>query len=181
MPFYRTVGQIPRKRHIQFRKSDGGLYHEELMGEEGFSDDASLLYHINPPTAIVDAQPFDRLAPEPRPNRPLLPRHFRTHKLDAESESDPVLGREPLFGNSDMRISYAAASAPSPLYRNAIGDECVYVEAGTARLETVFGPLDVGPGDHVLLPASATHRWVPTGDEPLRTLGLSQRSCPVSG
>lgn len=59
MPFYRIVGDIPKKRHTQFRKPDGGLYHEELMGEEGFSDDSALLYHLNPPTAIVDSQPFD--------------------------------------------------------------------------------------------------------------------------
>ena len=34
----------------------------------------------------------------------------------------------------------------------------------------MFGALEVGQGDHVLIPASATHRWVPTGYEPLRTL-----------
>ena len=34
----------------------------------------------------------------------------------------------------------------SPLYRNAIGDECVYVESGTATVETVFGALEVAPG-----------------------------------
>ena len=37
-------------------------------------------------------------------------------------------------------------------------------------METVFGALDVGPGDYVLLPTSTTHRWVPTGDGPLRPL-----------
>ena len=36
------------------------------------------------------------------------------------------------------------ADQPSPLYRNAIGDECVYVEAGRARVETTFGALDAG-------------------------------------
>ena len=133
MPHYRTVGEIPRKRHIQFRKPDGGLYHEELMGEEGFSDDSALLYHLNAPTAIVDSQPVEGPTSRRQPNRPLLPRHFKTHKLDSGSK-DPVLGRQHLFANDDIRISYVAASQPSPLYRNAIGDECVYVESGTARL-----------------------------------------------
>ena len=169
MPFYRIVGDIPKKRHTQFRKPDGGLYHEELMGEEGFSDDSALLYHLNPPTAIVDSQPFDAPSWQRSANRPLLPRHFKTHKLDAGG-ADPVLGRQHLFANSDIRISYAAADRPSPLYRNAIGDECVYVEAGSATLETVFGVLDVGQGDHAIIPASTTHRWVPKGGEPLRTL-----------
>lgn len=170
MPYYRTVGEIPKKRHTQFRKPDGGLYSEELMGEEGFSDDSALLYHLNPPTAIIDSVAVDGPTSRRVPNQPLLPRHFKTHKLDSAASHDPVLGRQHLFANGDIRISYVAARQPSPLYRNAIGDECVYVESGTAVLESVFGALEVGPGDHVLVPASATHRWVPTGDEPLRTL-----------
>ena len=82
MPYYRQVGDIPRKRHTQFRKPGGGLYAEELMGVEGFSSDASLLYHHNLPTAIVSSEVFDGPSFERRPNHPLKPRHFRTHKLD---------------------------------------------------------------------------------------------------
>src|SRR5689334_3402376 len=55
MPFYRRVGEVPHKRHTAFRKPDGGLYAEELMGVEGFSADSALLYHRGLPTAIVDA------------------------------------------------------------------------------------------------------------------------------
>jgi hypothetical protein len=51
MPYYRVVGEIPGKRHVRFRRPDGGLYSEELMGEEGFVSDSSLLYHTHPPTA----------------------------------------------------------------------------------------------------------------------------------
>jgi len=54
------------------------------------------------------------------------------------------------------------------LYRNAIGDECVYVESGAAVVETVFGALEVVAGDYVVIPTSTTHRWVPQGE--LRTL-----------
>ncbi len=56
MPYYRVAGEIPRKRHIRFRGPDGGLYAEELMGEEGFVSDSSLLYHVHPPTAIVKSE-----------------------------------------------------------------------------------------------------------------------------
>ena len=162
MPYYRQVGEIPRKRHTQFRTPDGGLYAEELMGVEGFSADSALLYHRHLPTAIVDA----RVHPEPElrltANHPLLPRHLRTHKLDA-GPADVVTGRQVLLANDDVRLAYAVADRPSPLYRNATGDECVYVESGSAVVETVFGSLEVGPGDYVLLPTSTTHRWVPTG------------------
>ncbi len=37
MPSYHRLGQIPPKRHTQFRKPDGTLYYEELFGTEGFS------------------------------------------------------------------------------------------------------------------------------------------------
>ena len=53
MAFYRQVGRVPPKRHTQFRRPDGGLYSEELMGEEGFSSDSSLLYHAGIPSALV--------------------------------------------------------------------------------------------------------------------------------
>lgn len=170
MPYYRAIGQIPHKRHTQFRKPDGTLYAEELMGMEGFSSDYALLYHDGLPTAIVDAQEWELDSPVTRPNHPLKPRHFKTHKLDAGS-ADAVTGRQLLLANADVRISYVIADRPSPLYRNAIGDECVYVESGSAVVETVFGSLEVGQGDYVMLPTSTTHRWVPSASgDPLRLL-----------
>ena len=171
MPYYRSVGEVPPKRHTQFRRPDGGLYAEELMGVEGFSSDASLLYHAHLPTAIVDAVTHDAPAWTRTPNLPLLPRHFRTHKLDAPGD-DAITGRAHLLANDDCRISYAVADAPSPLYRNAIGDECVYVESGAGRCETVFGTLELGPHDYLIVPTSTTYRIVPTGDEPLRLYGI---------
>ncbi len=168
MPFYRQVGDIPPKRHTQFRQPDGSLYAEELMGQEGFSSDSSLLYHRFMPTAIVAAEEFEPPAWSRVSNRPLKPRHFQTHKLDA-SGADPILGRQHLMANDDCRISYVLADKPSPLYRNAIGDECVYVEAGRARIESTFGTLEVTAGDYVIIPTSVIHRIVPL-DGPLRTL-----------
>ena len=59
MAYYRSVGSIPPKRHTQHRTPEGGLYSEELMGEEGFSSDSSLLYHRGIPSAVVDAAPWE--------------------------------------------------------------------------------------------------------------------------
>src|SRR5215218_5883507 len=167
MPYYRQVGELPRKRHTQFRKPDGGLYAEELMGADGFSADSALLYHEHLPTAIVDSQVWEEPAEPLVANHPLLPRHLRTSKLDSGG-ADAVTGRQLLLANDDVRLSYAVADRPSPLYRNAVGDECVYVEAGSATVETVFGALPARHGDYVILPRATTHRWVPDGDEPLR-------------
>ena len=170
MAYYRRTGDVPPKRHTQHRRGDGSLYHEELTGEEGFSSDSSLLYHRGVPSAIVDATAWEPPDQSLTENRPLLPRHLRLHRLGAEDPKavDPVTGRRLVLGNADVRISYVVAGEASPLYRNAVGDECVYVESGTARVETVFGTLDARRGDYVLLPRSTTHRWVPTGSDPLR-------------
>ncbi|MFI5895386.1 homogentisate 1,2-dioxygenase [Actinoplanes sp. NPDC051513] len=168
MPYYRSVGEVPHKRHTQFRRPDGGLYAEELMGQEGFSSDSSLLYHRHAPTAIVSASEFSPPAAAQRPNLPLKPRHLRTHKLD-EGPADAVLGRRQLLANNDVRIGYVIADRPSPLYRNAVGDECLYIEEGTAIIESTFGRLEAGTGDYVIIPTSVIHRIVPQG-RPVRML-----------
>ena len=47
MPFYKKLGNIPKKRHTVFKSKGGKLYYEELFGNEGFHGLSSLLYHIN--------------------------------------------------------------------------------------------------------------------------------------
>lgn len=178
MPYYRSAGSIPPKRHTQHRTPEGGLYYEELMGEEGFSSDSSLLYHVNIPSAVVDVRAWELPDQSLVPNHPLAPRHFSTHALfegDA-TEVDAVIGRRLLLGNGDVRLAYVVADAPSPLYRNAIGDECLYVESGTATVETLFGDLEVGEGDYVIIPRATTHRVVPTGGAPLRLYAIEANS-----
>jgi homogentisate 1,2-dioxygenase len=160
MAFYRQVGEIPPKRHTQFRRPGGGLYAEELMGEDGFSSDSSLLYHRGVPAAIVDARVWELPDQSLTPNAPLLPRHLSLHRLfpgEEHKATDPVTGRRLVLGNADVRICYAVSSLASPYYRNATGDECVYVESGTAAVETVFGSLAAGPGDYVIIPRGTTH------------------------
>ena len=171
MTYYRQVGTVPQKRHTAFRDADGALHFEELMGEEGFSSDSSLLYHQGVPSAVVDSQVWELPDLTTSPNHPLKPRHLKLHTLFAPEEVkaiDPVQGRRLVLGNGDVRISYVVAGETSPYYRNAVGDECVYVESGAATIETVFGALPVRQGDYVILPRATTHRWVPRGDAPLR-------------
>jgi homogentisate 1,2-dioxygenase len=163
MPYYRVTGEIPGKRHVRFRRPDGGLYAEELMGEEGFAADSSLLYHVHPPTAIVKSEGLSDAAAEAGlvANHPLLPRHFRTR--DLPRGGDLVLGRQLLLANDDVRISFAAADAPSGLYRNSTGDEAVYLRSGAARFESVYGSLEAAAGDYVVVPRGTIHRWLPAG------------------
>ncbi len=165
MPYYHRAGSVPPKRHTQHRDPDGNLYYEELMGEEGFSSDSSLLYHRHIPSAVRAYRVWDLGDQSLVPNHPLIPRHLSTHKLFADGDPgiDAVTGRRLLLGNDDVRLAYVAADAVSPYYRNAIGDECLYIEDGRARVETVFGDLEVGDGDYVIVPRATTYRIVPHG------------------
>ena len=109
MAYYRSVGEVPPKRHTQFRQPDGSLYAEELMGEEGFSSDSSLLYHRGIPSAICDSRPWELPDRTTTPNHPLRPMHLRLPQLFADtdpSEIDHVTGRRLVLGNGDVRISY---------------------------------------------------------------------------
>ena len=108
MPYYRSVGDVPRKRHTQSRQPDGGLYAEELIGTEGFSEESSLLYHRHLPTAIVAAETVvDPRQLEPLvANDPLLPRAALPH-----TDAQPLVGgrgavaaRAVLVGNDDVII-----------------------------------------------------------------------------
>jgi homogentisate 1,2-dioxygenase len=165
MPHYRHVGEIPRKRHIVFRDESGHRFHEELMGQEGFSSRSALLYHRCSPSAITA---IEAVSPGHgggadgggRADHPVTPRHLRTGELDAAG--DVVTGRRPLLANDDVRICWVSirSGGSSPLFRDATGDELVYVQRGGGVLESVFGPVRVGAGDYVVVPASATHRWV---------------------
>ena len=160
MPYYRVAGEIPRKRHVRFQRPDGGLYSEELMGEEGFVSDSSLLYHVHPPTAIVKSEGVSGAAiEESTPNHPLIPRHVRT--TDLPRGGDLVGGRQLLFANDDVQISFAAADASSELYRNSVGDEAIYLQNGTAFFESVYGRISAVAGDYIVIPRGTIHRWVP--------------------
>ena len=174
MPYYRITGEVPRKRHVRFRGPAGDLYAEELMGEEGFSADSSLLYHRHLPTAIVKSEGLADAAAEAglAPNHPLLPRHFRTQ--DLTPGGDLVLGRQLLMANDDVRISFAAADASSALYRNSAGDEAVYFRSGSATFESVYGSIEAAAGDYVIVPRGTIHRWLP-GDGGVHVLVIEAR------
>ncbi|RYB93519.1 homogentisate 1,2-dioxygenase [Nocardioides oleivorans] len=178
MAHYRALGRLPRQRHTQLRDDDGHLYREELMGEEGFSSDSSLLYRRGVPSAITNSEVWELPDQSRTPNHPLKPRHLRLHDLDFPDSGGgacPVEGRRLVLGNNDVRITYVVTGTePSPLYRNAIGDECVFVESGTGTVETVFGVVPYRAGDYVVVPRATDHRWVPA--EPSRLYAIEANS-----
>jgi len=69
MPIYHRLGRVPPKRHVAFRKPDGSLYPEELVGNKGFLGLSSLLYHLRLPTAVKELRVLRELPCLPLPVR----------------------------------------------------------------------------------------------------------------
>lgn len=158
MPLYHSLGQVPRKRHMAFRKTDGGLYTEELMGTHGFSGISSLLYHLHRPTEVRQVRLIRSVALESAPAEPVRHRHFRSHVLAATPSA--VSGRIPLLFNADVSLWIVRPTAAhSELYRNAQADEIVYVSQGAGTLESGFGNLAFRPGDYLVIPRGIIHRY----------------------
>jgi homogentisate 1,2-dioxygenase len=168
MSYYVRVGDVPRKRHIWHRGPDGNRLSEELMGQQGFNGASSLLYHLYSPSAITGVEPVEVTRSPLAPNDPLLPWHLRAPALPGGG--DPVTGRHVLVGNADVTICWVDAERSSELYRNALGDEVIYIQAGRITLESVFGAVDAGTGDYLVVPCSTTHRWVVPDGETVQAL-----------
>src|SRR3954465_6823396 len=104
MAHYRRLGEGPPQPHTPHPHPEGRLYYEELMGEEGFSSDSSLLYHRGVPSAIVGSEIWQLPDQSRTPNHPPQPRPLKLHEL--EPGTDPVTDRRLVLGNNDVRISY---------------------------------------------------------------------------
>jgi homogentisate 1,2-dioxygenase len=165
MPSYQKMGVIPRKRHIAFRKEDGSLFREQVMGTKGFSGNQSILYHHNPPTQMVKADLFGERSVEYEPQSALRPRHFYTDNVNKEP-SDAVMGREYVLGNEDLLIGVVSPSENmNYFYRNSDGDELLFVHNGTGKIETTFGTLQYKPGDYIVIPVGTIYRIAPDKGE----------------
>ena len=164
MPFYHRLGQIPHKRHTQFRKPDGELYREELMGLEGFSSLQSILYHHFLPPRVVKAEDLGPLQPETVEFGPIRHRAFSTQ--DAPLGTDAVSARLPLLANRDVILGVARASRSMDYYyRNAQSYETWWVHEGSGTLHTQFGRLAFRSGDYIVIPFGTTWQMEIEGPE----------------
>jgi homogentisate 1,2-dioxygenase len=158
MPAYHRLGEVPSKRHKVFRKPSGELYAEELMGNMGFVGPSSLLYHVERPTAIRALHTLKEIHLDTAPCEPLRHRHFRTKQLT--KSGDTILDRIPLVFNNDVSMSMVwPAEEVSQFYRNAQGDEIVYVSEGEGALESPFGSIQFASGDYLVISRGILHRY----------------------
>ncbi|MHB8636378.1 MAG: homogentisate 1,2-dioxygenase [Fimbriimonadaceae bacterium] len=170
MPRYVRLGELPRRRHTQFRRPDGGLYAEQLFSTRGFSGPTSTLYHRNLPTEVSTWEDAGSIAPQYLEDEPLRHRHLRTKAL--KPCGDAVTGRIPLMGNQDVIWHQACvAEQMSTFYKNADGDECLFVHDGKGTLESLFGTVQFVAGDYLVIPRGVIYKL--TFDKlPVRLLAL---------
>lgn len=155
---YHQLGQIPPKRHTQFRKPDGSLFAEELFSTEGFSDVYSLIYHTHPPTQIVQVGDPYSVAAKVVSDKQLKHRSLKGFKI--APEDDYLRSRKPVLVNDDCKIVLAAPrrSMSDYFYKNADADEVIFIHEGTGTLRTMYGNLDFAYGDYLVVPRGTTYQ-----------------------
>ena len=155
---YYSLGSIPKKRHTQFRKPNGELYHEQLFSTVGFDDLASLLYHCNPPTQIVQVGEPYSIAPKLIHDKQLKHRSLQGFKV--APEDDYLKSRKPVLVNKDCKIVLSAPrkSMTDYYFKNADADEVIFVHEGSGVLKTMYGNITFGYGDYLVVPRGTIYQ-----------------------
>lgn len=158
MPHYHKLGKVPPKRHTQFRKPDGGLYAEQLVSTEGFSDLYSLTYHVQPPTKVLSIEESFSMAPEIALEKNLQHRSFQG--FDIQPQEDYVKSRIPLLVNNDLYIELAAPkkSMDDYFFKNSQATEVIFIHEGEGTLKTMYGNIDFAYGDHLVIPRGIIYK-----------------------
>jgi len=174
MPFYQKRGDIPTKRHTQFRDDSGNLYWEELISREGFSHMYSNVYHVYPPTsveAVGELKKYNLKAVDQ------THRHHHIRTANVESDGDAISSRIPLFFNSDVVISKAhVKESMKSLYRNGNADEVLFIHTGSGIFKSNFGNMVLMAGDYLVIPRGVI--WQINVNKDMRIL-VTESSSPI--
>lgn len=159
MPFYHTLGQIPAKRHTQFRKADGSLYYEQLFGTIGFDGMSSLMYHLHRPTMVVEILGQRDINPKIAVKNDIKARLLEGFNIQAET--DFLDSRKTLFVNKDVHVGLASPLELTSEYffKNADADELWFVHEGSGTLKTQFGQIHFEVGDYLLIPRGMIYQF----------------------
>ncbi|CAG9621703.1 homogentisate 1,2-dioxygenase [Sutcliffiella rhizosphaerae] len=161
--YYRQMGRIPHKRHTMFKKEDGTLFREQVMGTKGFSGTQSILYHYYLPTEVVKSEVIGSYLPEYEEQGALNHRHLLTTSIDVKGNA--LDAREYLLGNDDLLIGTALVTeSMNNYYRNGDGDELLFIHYGSGKVETMFGTITYRQGDYITIPIGTIYRVIPTDE-----------------
>lgn len=158
MPHYHKMGNIPAKRHTQFRKPDGALYSEELVSTEGFSNIYSLIYHVHPPTLVKEVGEPYSVAPKIVDQKNL--RHRCYIGFNITPQDDFLASRKTVLMNADCHIVLAAPrkSMADYYYKNSGADEMIFIHHGSGCLKSIYGELNFKYGDYVMIPRGTIYQ-----------------------
>jgi homogentisate 1,2-dioxygenase len=159
MSFYHRLGQIPHKRHTQFRQPDGSLYREELVSSQGFHGIYSILYHKNQPTQVAGLGEPVRYGYKIAHDYPLQQTHLKTSGI-GNTGGDYLKARQWLFANADVAMALCSPTVREMdyFYKNGEADEVLYVHDGSGELVSQFGRLPFRQGDYVVIPRTTIYQ-----------------------
>jgi len=158
MPFYHKLGNIPPKRHTQFRKPNGDLYYEQLFGTIGFDGMSTNSYHEHRPTQVKDIIKQYNITPKIAKANNI--QSYRLRGFQVLQENDYLTSRKAVLTNSDCNIILAAPkqSTNDYFYKNTDADELIFIHKGTGKLRTMLGNLDFKYGDYLLVPRGIIYK-----------------------
>ena len=158
MPFYHKLGEIPPKRHTQFRKKDGSLYYEQLFGTIGFDGMSTNSYHEHRPTMVKEIKKQYTVKPKIAKANNIQSYRFRGFQVPPEN--DYLESRKIVLTNTDCNIILAAPkhSTTEYFYKNTDADEVIFVHKGTGKLRTHLGNIDFKYGDYLVIPRGIIYK-----------------------
>ena len=158
MPFYHKLGEIPPKRHTQFRKKDGSLYYEQLFGTIGFDGMSTNSYHEYRPTMVKKIGKQYSVKPIIAKANNIQSYRFRGFQVPPED--DYLESRKIVLTNSDCNIILSAPKKSSAdyFYKNTDADEVIFIHKGSGKLRTHLGNIDFKYGDYLVIPRGIIYK-----------------------
>ncbi|PKN56245.1 MAG: homogentisate 1,2-dioxygenase [Deltaproteobacteria bacterium HGW-Deltaproteobacteria-14] len=145
-------GRVTRQAHVDV--PEGTV--EEEFGRNGFFGRYAHLYRTQAPVG------WTRIEGE------LRPRALDVSDLGVGA-GDYLGSRVAVLENADVKVHVASLDRAMPYhFRNADGDEVLFVHRGAGTLHTDFGPIGYREGDYLVVPRGTVYRLYP--DAPTRLL-----------
>ena len=139
-------GKVAHQAHVGIPE---GLYEEEYA-RNGFYGAYAHFYRTEPLVA------WTRIEGDLRPRAYDL---IKTPKTSSDYLDNRVL----YLYNNDIRIYFASIDSPmNYFFRNADGDEALFIHSGAGCLFTDFGPLNYRAGDYLIIPRGTIYQLAPS-------------------
>ncbi|MGJ8743355.1 homogentisate 1,2-dioxygenase [Polaribacter sp.] len=158
MPFYHKLGEIPPKRHTQFRKKDGSLYYEQLFGTIGFDGMSTNSYHEHRPTMVKHIG--KQYSVKPKIAKANNIQSYRFRGFQVPPENDYLESRKIVLTNTDCNIILSAPkkSTKDYFYKNTDADEVIFIHKGSGKLRTHLGNINFKYGDYLVIPRGIIYK-----------------------